>query len=545
MYKFLHASSIRPSKSNYILMNAIDYFFQDSAGLDKELLISGKEHCSYREISGKVYRLSRWFSSHFCKGDKIILISPNNSFFVTVYLSVMKAGCVVVPLNPAIEPSNLEYIVSKTGAGHAFLHSSVKIDEIPGMEIFREDDILFDSGNQLYGTNKSSGLPGSQKNMNNNGSHRSSVHHRPRSTPELSEFHTAEYVEGPGMEADDPAQIIFTSGSTAVPKGVMISHGNLVANTNSILEYLKLDRNDTMLVVLPFFYCYGLSLLHTHLRVGGTLVLNNSFMFLGSVLRDLRQYKCTGFAGVPSHFQILLRKSDSFRNGHFPHLRYVTQAGGKLHKAFIAEFTELFPEVRFFVMYGQTEATARLSYLPPEKLPEKLGSIGKGIPGVTLKVVDEQGNDIIPGQTGEIIARGENIMLGYFGDEEATQLALKDGWLHTGDLGIIDEDGYIYLNARKKEMIKVGGKRVGPKEIEEVIVSLPGVIDCTVEGYDHPELGEAIRAIVVKNEESVLTKDDIKSVCARNLASYKIPTEVVFQTKMETSSTGKKVKGSL
>ncbi|MDI3520193.1 MAG: long-chain acyl-CoA synthetase [Anaerophaga sp.] len=526
-------------------MNAIDYFFQDSAGLDKELLISGKEYYSYREISCKVYRLSRWFSAHFCKGDKIILISPNNSFFVTVYLAVMKAGCVVVPLNPGIELSNLEYIVSKTGSGHAFLHSSVKIDEIPGMEIFREDGLLLDDGNLLYGTNKSSATSDSRKNMHNNGSHRSSSRHEFWSTQELTEFHATEYVDGPDMKADDPAQIIFTSGSTAVPKGVMISHGNLVANTNSILKYLNLDRNDNMLVVLPFFYCYGLSLLHTHLRVGGTLVLNNNFMFLGSVLRDLRQYKCTGFAGVPSHFQILLRKSDSFRNGHFPHLRYVTQAGGKLHKAFIAEFTKLFPEVRFFVMYGQTEATARLSYLPPEKLPEKPGSIGKGIPGVILKVIDEKGNSVIPGQTGEIIAKGENIMLGYFGDEEATQQALKDGWLHTGDLGTIDEDGYIYLNARKKEIIKVAGKRVGPKEIEEVIVSLPGVIDCTVEGYDHPELGEAIRAVVVKNEESVLTTDDIRSVCARNLASYKVPTEVVFQAKMKTSSTGKKVKGAL
>ncbi|MFW5889846.1 MAG: class I adenylate-forming enzyme family protein, partial [Marinilabiliaceae bacterium] len=228
-----------------------------------------------------------------------------------------------------------------------------------------------------------------------------------------------------------------------------------------------------------------------------------------------------------------------------PALRYVTQAGGKLHKSFISEFIDSFRGVRFFVMYGQTEATARLSYLPPELLDEKLGSIGKGIPGVELKVVDENGIDVKVGQPGEIIARGRNIMKGYLGDEAATRETLRDGWLHTGDVGIVDEDGFIYLSARKKEMIKVGGKRVSPREIEEVVVALPGVIDCTVEGYEHPVLGEALRAIVVKAGEAGLSADDVRIACARKLASFKVPTEVNFKTAMEVSSTGKKVKGTL
>ncbi|MGQ1890964.1 class I adenylate-forming enzyme family protein [Thermophagus sp. OGC60D27] len=486
-------------------MNAVDYFFKDSAFLDKVFLYTGKEQFSFRNISDKVSRLSGWISNKYARGETVILISPNNEFFVTVYLAVMKAGCVVVPLNPAIEDSNLEFVVSLTGAPLAFVHSSVKIKKIFGVEVYSQHSSMLDMKDDLW--------------------------HK--------------YEPGVEMGENDLAQIIFTSGSTAMPRGVMISHGNLIANTTSILKYLSLRMDDTMMVVLPFFYCYGLSLLHTHLRVGGSLVLNNNFMFLGSVLRDLKQYQCTGFAGVPSHFQILLRKSESFRNEHFPNLRYVTQAGGKLHNVFIREFVELFPDVKFFVMYGQTEATARLSYLPPHKLSDKIGSIGKGITGVTLKVVDEKGKEVLPGQTGEIIAFGKNIMLGYLGDEGATSEAIVDGWLHTGDLGTVDEDGYIYLTARKKELIKVGGKRVGPKEIEEVIVRLPGVIDCTIEAYDHPDLGEGIRAIVVKKENSTLSAEDIRQECAKKLASFKVPTDVVFKNRMETALTGKKIKGTL
>jgi long-chain acyl-CoA synthetase len=486
-------------------MNAIDFFFRNSSDLDKELLVSKQERCTYRTMAHNVSELSLWLNDHFEKGSAILLVSANNQFFITAYLSIIKFGGVCIPLNPAIEPANFEYIQEKTRAVHAFVHSTAA------------GRLSLDVKNT------------DEKAM-----------HSIISSPKM-----AGYVKGPEISDLDLAQIIFTSGSTSVPKGVMITHGNLIANTQSILSYLHLSRNDTMLVVLPFFYCYGLSLLHTHLCVGGTLVLNNNFIFLGGVLRNLMDYKCTGFAGVPSHFQMLLRKSDSLKNFDFPHLRYVTQAGGKLHNSFISEFVELFPEKRFFVMYGQTEATARLSYLPPEELKNKIGSIGKGIPGVVLKVVDELGRDVKPGEIGEIVVRGDNVMKGYFEDEEASRLALQNGWLHTGDLGIVDEEGYIYLRARKKEMVKVGGKRVSPKEIEEVIFTMPGVIDCTVEGYDHPVLGEALRAIVVKNDKFNISVEDVRSTCASRLASFKIPTEVVFKDKMEVSSTGKKVKGSL
>ena len=297
-----------------------------------------------------------------------------------------------------------------------------------------------------------------------------------------------------------------------------------------------------MEVVLPFYYCYGLSLLHTHLKVGGSIVLNNNFMFLGTVIDDLRNFKCTGFAGVPSHFQILLKKSQSFKNTEFPSLRYVTQAGGKLHAVFIKEFIEAFPTKDFFVMYGQTEATARLAYLPPKLVNTKTSSIGKAIPGVELKVVNDKGERVGLNVEGELLARGKNIMLGYYKDEVSTKAAIKNGWLYTGDMAKIDKDGFIYLVARKKEIIKVGGKRVSPKEIEAVILSVPEVVDCTITGIKDEILGESLKAEIIINrldiEEEVRTK--VLMRCKEKLALHKIPQQFIFDTKMNVKSTGKK-----
>jgi acyl-CoA synthetase (AMP-forming)/AMP-acid ligase II len=325
----------------------------------------------------------------------------------------------------------------------------------------------------------------------------------------------------------------------------MISHKNLIANTASIIEYLKLTDQDIMLVVLPFYYCYGLSLLHTHLKVGGSIVFNNMFMMLGSVINDLNRFNCTGFAGVPAHFQILLRKSDSFKTSHLPSLKYVTQAGGKLHNTFINEFVNTFPDIRFNVMYGQTEATARLSWLPPENLLKKIGSCGKAIPGVKLVIADENGDPVKPGEIGEILASGDNIMQGYYKDPEATTQTIINGWLHTGDIGTMDEEGFIYLLARKKEIIKVGGRRVSPKEIEEAIVSMPDVVDCTIEGMFDEILGETMKAvIVVKESTETITPDAVKSWCGSRLASFKIPQIVEIRDRMAITATGKKLKNN-
>jgi len=341
-------------------MNAFDYFFEHTAQLETPFLV-GKEEITYNDLYQSCISLAEWIREKTGTDQHIIILSVNNLFFLKAYLAIIKSGNVCIPLDPNIEKENFQYIHDLTQPRLIFLTPDVeKRLELSTSAI----NVLPDSEALEY---KALAESGSEK-----------------------EF-----------DRERLAEIIFTSGSTGEPKGVMISHKNLIANTSSIVEYLQLTPDDRMMVVLPFYYCYGLSLLHTHLRVGGSIVFNNAFIFLGGVLKSLLDYKCTGFAGVPSHFQILLRKSDSFKQTKFPDLKYVTQAGGKLAPIFIDEFRAAHPDVRFVVMYGQTEATARLSWLPPEVYERRKGSMGKGIPGVELKVVNEKGKpDQVRGDRG-------------------------------------------------------------------------------------------------------------------------------------------------
>jgi long-chain acyl-CoA synthetase len=491
-------------------MNAFDYFFENSSTQEKKFLV-GKEEITYPELYRHCLSLSEWLQKNVGQDKNIILLSVNNIFFLKAYLAIIKSGNICIPLDPNIEPENYKYIAELTNPGLIFITREVE----KRLNLNSDKSVFPDT---LPSNEAESNLEGIQLQKH------------------------GENIDT--FDQERCSEIIFTSGSTGKPKGVMISHKNLIANTSSIVEYLKLTMDDRMLVVLPFYYCYGLSLLHTHLRVGGSIVFNNSFIFLGGVLKSLQDNECTGFAGVPSHFQILLRKSDSFKSTKFPHLRYVTQAGGKLAPIFIDEFRESHPEIKFVVMYGQTEATARLSWLPPELYERRKGSMGKGIPGVELKVVNEQGNEIKPGETGEVIARGDNIMIGYFADEEGTKNTLRNGWLYTSDLGTVDDDGYIYLTARSKEIIKVRGKRISPKEIEAVILAIPEVIDCTIEGIDHEIEGEVLKATVVlkKDHAKSITEEFIIQHCSQHLALFKIPKVYELVDDLTISPTGKKIK---
>ncbi|MEE9193650.1 MAG: AMP-binding protein, partial [Thermodesulfobacteriota bacterium] len=415
--------------------------------------------------------------------------SENSLFFIISYLSILKSGCVAVLLNNRIGEDDFREIWNETEAAALFVQQKFK-DKFPYDNIYTEEDI-----NNII--------------TDNQGLNDSTL-------------------------SNDIAIIVYTSGSTGEQKGVMLSHSNIISNTNSIIEYLKLTSDDRMEVTLPFYYCYGTSLLHTHLRVGGSLVLNKS-IFLGSVLKEINEYKCTGFAGVPSTFQILLKKT-KFTNTTFPSLRYITQAGGKLPNNFILEVADSLP-VDFYVMYGATEATARLSYLPPNLIRKKVGSIGKGIPGVKLEVLDENNIQVMPGENGEIVASGGNIMLGYFKDPIETSNVLKNGKYYTGDLATIDEDGYIYIVGRKKHFIKSAGYRISPNEIESKILELPEINECVVFGVPEDLMGEAIVAIV--ESRNVGIRDKILSHC-NSLPSYKIPQIVKVVEKIPLNTSCKK-----
>lgn len=267
------------------------------------------------------------------------------------------------------------------------------------------------------------------------------------------------------------------------------------------------------------------------------MTLEDNFAFPHLILRRLQDERATGFAGVPSTFALLLGRH---RLGDFDlgALRYVTVAGGAMPRPLLERFLKQAPAVRVFVMYGQTEATARLTCLPPEDLDRKPGSVGLPVDGVEIDIRDDD-RPLPRGQVGEIFVRGPNVMLGYWNDPGATAEVLHDGWLRTRDLGYLDEDGYLFLVGRATDMIKVGAFRVSPQEIEEVIVALEGVEDAGVVGIPDEVLGQAIKAVVVPRSGARITDMAVKAYCRANLAAYKVPKVVEFAAALPRTSSGK------
>jgi acyl-CoA synthetase (AMP-forming)/AMP-acid ligase II len=318
----------------------------------------------------------------------------------------------------------------------------------------------------------------------------------------------------------------------------MLSHRNLVSNTQATVQYLRLTGDDSVLVILPFYYIYGNSLLLTHIATGGHFVIDNRFMYPEVVLDSLEESKATGFAGVPSTFMIALNKS-TIAKRELADLKYITQAGGAMAPEVTRRLMEACPNQKLWVMYGQTEASPRVTYLPPERLNEKLGSIGIAVPGVDVKILDDSGREVPVGETGEIVVGGPNVMLGYWNQPEATAEVLRDGWLITGDLARKDSDGYIYVVGRKREIIKSAGHRVSAKEIEERILEHEAVVETAVFGIPDDILGEAIQAVVVLRSGAECDEKQIQGYCQKHLATFKIPRRVRFVASLPKSQSGK------
>jgi len=254
--------------------------------------------------------------------------------------------------------------------------------------------------------------------------------------------------------------------------------------------------------------------------------------------------KVTGFSGVPSTFSILMNHS-SIGKMEFPDLRYITQAGGHMPAEIKKRLLYKFPDKEIYIMYGATEASARLAYLEPDMLSQKLNSFGKAISNVEIKIITKQGNDAGVNEEGEIVARGSNIMKNYWNAPEDTKKVLKNGWYYTGDLGIMDEEGYFFVTGRKRDMIKVGIYKVSANEIEETLYKYPGVTEAAVIGIPDDNLGEAVKAYIVTSEDVNITSDDITNYCSENLSSHKIPKQIEFINVLPKNESGKILKHEL
>ncbi|MDZ7318946.1 MAG: acyl--CoA ligase [candidate division KSB1 bacterium] len=486
-------------------MNTTDYLLQDA--LDNEVsIITPKQEYTYKDLKEATSKLASLFCAlGLAPGERVGIWGNNSLFWIASYLATMKYGAIAVPLGSKMPvhviAEQIEITNCKILCIEKRLQKQCANVFSPPLPLLNED-VLLENASVSWNTR-------TQENDENK-----------------------------------DAVWMLTSGTTAKPRIVRITHLNIQANTDSIIQYLELSRADRMMAILPFYYCFGTSLLHTHLRVGGSLALGDTLGFPEKVLDFMEETACTGFAGVPTTFQMYLRNS-TFPQRALPNLKKIQQAGGKLPNVLIEELIQCRPTSQIYIMYGQTEATARLSYLPPLLLSKKLGSIGRGIPGVILKVLNDEGKEVKPGEHGEIVAYGKNISPGYLDEPEANAEKFVNGWLHTGDIATVDEEGYIYILDRKSDFIKSYGHRVSSQEIEACILEIKDVVAAAVVGTPDPLHGEAIRAFVVLRANARVNESVILHHCMKKLARYKVPREILFVQSLPLNQHGKVIKSEL
>ncbi|MGQ3278912.1 MAG: class I adenylate-forming enzyme family protein, partial [Shinella sp.] len=351
---------------------------------------------------------------------------------------------------------------------------------------------------------------------------------------------------GPETHPDtDLAALIYTSGSTGEPKGVMLAHENMDAAARSITTYLGNTASDVILVVLPLSFGYGLTQLVTAMRVGATLVIEKSFAFPQSIFEKIRDERVTGFPLVPTMAAMMLQARE-LDPSHFASLRYMTSAAAPLPLAHVDGLRTLLPQARLYIMYGQTECT-RVSWLPPEEIDTRRGSVGIAIPGTRAEVIDEAGNPLPPGEVGELVVSGPHVMRGYWQNDAATRQTLRPDprtgalRLHTGDLFTSDADGYLTFVARMDDIIKSRGEKVAPKAVEDVLCRMPGIAEALVVGVPHDVLGQVVKAVVVATDPA-LTERDVMRFCARNLEDHMVPKLVEFRDALPKTDSGKAIR---
>ena len=493
---------------------------------DKLVLIHGGRSFTYGEVHKAAMGIAAGLLDlELEPGFRGALLNDDPFDYIASYFGILLAGGIVVGLNTQTSGSSLAYVLNDCQASVLFIahkfvrHAEAALPQVASLQMLV--------------------ISGATENVQQGGK-RWHTH----SFSDLSEHPQPTESGLPFRSSCDFAQIIYTSGTTGKPKGVVLRHANLAANTHSIVSYLDLQPTDRVMAVLPFFYSYGNSIMLTHLAVGGSLVVNQSFLYPNVILQQMLDYEVTGFSGVPSTYALLLNRS-AVASFSFPKLRYLTQAGAAMAPEMATRLKSAFPAAKIYIMYGQTEASARLSYLPPNEVERKPGSIGKGIPGVELTLRDKTGQPVPSGEVGEIVARGENIMAGYWQRPEETKEVLRPEGLWTGDLARSDDEGFLYIVSRKSDLIKSGSHRIGPKEIEDVLSEHAAVHEVAVIGIPDEILDERICACIVLRPECECSEKELKIHCKKLLPQYKIPHNIIFVGDLPKTTSGKIQKNEL
>ncbi len=487
-------------------------------------LVCGANRVSYAALDALANQVAHGLRQRGVKrGDRVAIFLHNSVEAVAALFGVLKADAVFVIINFQTKHEKLAYILNHCGAVALLTEARLTRHGLIGnlrQEVATLQHVVFcGRGAEAQAREPDDALTWEQ------------LRSECASTPPVS------------VNIDlDLACLVYTSGSTGEPKGVMCDHSNVVFVTRSIAQYLEHVPTDVVLSVLPLSFSYGLYQALVTLSTGGRLVLEESFAFPAAVLQKFAAEQVTGFAGVPTIYSLIL--SLDLQQFELSKLRYLTNAAAALPEEHVRQLRRRLPKTRLFCMHGLTEV-ARTVYLPPEEVERRFGSVGTAIPGTEVWLEDEAGRRLGAGEVGEMVIRGRHVMRGYLNDPEATAARFRPGRVpgericYSGDLFRTDADGYFYFVSRKDDIIKSRGEKVPPKEVENVLYTLPGVMEAAVIGVPDAVLGQAIKAFLVVAPGRSYSEGQVLSHCKAHLEDFMVPRLVEFRDALPKTTSGK------
>jgi long-chain acyl-CoA synthetase len=486
-------------------------FYLNNSKPNHPALIYHNQTITYRELDYKIEKYASYLISlGIEKGDTVALSCYNTPEFIYSYFAVTKIGAIIVPLNLMLTLEEIQYVLLNAETKVLIIHEKIA------------QKLNLDPNHLKTGLGLKEIV--------------------------LLNDETKEKIEQsvitpfPEIDPKSMSTLLYTSGTTGKPKGAMLTHTNLIENAKSCEVALEGNGTDIFLCVLPMFHTFGFTVcVLLPLYVGCTIVIHEAF-HPKEVMESIIKNKVTVFSGVPAMYVVL---SQAMRMGEieFPTLRVAVSGGAPLPVEILKLFNEHY-QIPLIEGYGLTEASPVVSFNPLSG-EKKAGSVGLPLQNISVRVIDEQEQDLPNYSVGELAVSGPNVMSGYFHAEAETKQVLKNGWLYTGDMAYIDNDGYIFIVDRKKELIITRGLNVYPREIEEAIYAHPSVLETAVVGAPDPTRGEIVKAYVVLREGKTLEKKDLSDFLNQRLANYKLPRIVEFVNELPKNAAGKIIKKQL
>ncbi|MFQ5451650.1 MAG: class I adenylate-forming enzyme family protein [Nitrospinaceae bacterium] len=474
-------------------------FHHVTACPDKIALVREKEVISYGELGERIrVSASVLKAAGVHPGDRVILAAENSPAFVYGYLATHALSAIAVPVDPQSTDATLEFLVR----------------EVEPKAIFTARK--FDSPSlRVRGIEELSSANGEGGN---------------------------EALTPPGPSPRDAADILYTTGTTGKPKGVVLTHGNILSAAENINAFIGNHASDRELLPLPLSHSFGLGRLRCNLLAGGGLVLANGFLFVGEIFELMKQWRTTGFCFVPSGLAVLFQLSGDQIGEFADQLKYIEIGSAPMPRDHKERLLRLLPSTRICMHYGLTEAS-RSSFIDFNRSGDKLESAGTPSPNVEIQIVGDCGQSLPPGQTGRIHIRGPHVMQRYWNQPELTRETLMDGWLRTEDIGYLDEEGFLFLEGRETDLVNVGGRKVAPKQVEDALNQHPDITDCACLGVPDPNglSGESVQAFLVSDQDPHCkpSKRDLTVFLRRFLEPYKIPADFVWVDAIPKTRSGK------